>query len=241
MFQQPTITPALHLLGYGKNKIMINPQLAIALSGIKKWQLTYYAGAMATLDIPANAPEVEHFVKHGGKPRKAKSSLTEFVIDEKTGEPIEKPVEMVTIDLVQIQHPAGNADGLLPRHIDELNPATLEKKAAELFADAKLERDTVLSEIISRMPIAGTPLKDLTTDQRDALSDMTAIIASKYGGELSDSYQANFWGFTPAKVWAGWSHVQSNGTVAAPPNISDIPPTPPFKIVTDTEGFLTAA
>lgn len=218
---------------------MINPQLAIALSGIKRWQLTYYAGAMVTLDIPADAPEVEHFSKHGGKPHKAKPSLTEFVIDEKTGELIEKHVEMVTVDLVQIQHPAGNADGILPRHVDELDMATIEKKAAKLFADANIERDTAMSEIISRMPIAGTPLKDLTVDQRNALSDMTALIASKYGGELSDSYQANFWGFAPVKVWAGWSHVQGNGTVAAPPNISDIPPTPPFKIVTDSEGFLT--
>ena len=220
---------------------MINPQLAIALSGIKKWQLTYYAGAMTTLDIRADAPEVKHFTKHGGKPRKAKSSLTEKSIDEKTGKIVEKHIEMVTVDFVQIQHPAGNADGLLPRHIDELNPATLEKKAAELFAAAKLERDTVLSEIISRMPIAGTPLKDLTTDQRNALNDMTALIASKYGDERSDSYQSNFWGFTPAKVWVHWSYAQSNGTVAAPPNISDIPPTPPFKIVTDAGGFLTVA
>lgn len=220
---------------------MINPQLAIALSGIKRWQLTYYAGTMVTLDIPADVPEVEHFSKHGGKPRKAKSSLTEKVIDEKTGKIIEKPIEMVTVDLVQIQYPLGNADGALPRHVDELDIATAEKKAAKLFADAKIERDTAMSEIISRMPVAGTPLKELKADQRNALSDMTALIASKYGGELSDSYQANFWGFTPAKVWAGWSHVQSNGTVATPPNISDIPPTPPFKIVTDAEGFLTVA
>lgn len=218
---------------------MINPQLAIALSGISRWNLTYYTGAMATLDIPANATEVGHFAKHGGKPRKAKPKLTEKVLDEKTGLLIEKPVEMVTVDLVQIQHPAGNADGLLPRHIDELDPATLEKKAAELFAAAKLERDTVMSEIIARMPKAGTPLKDLTADQRNALNDMAALIASKYGGEQSDSYQSNFWGFAPAKVWVGWSYVQGNGTVAAPPNISDIPPTPPFKIVKDESGFLT--
>lgn len=232
---------ATYLSVFGRSKNMINPQLAIALSGIKRWQLTYYAGAMVTLDIPADAPEVEHFVKHGGKPRKAKSSLTEKVIDEKTGKIVEKHIEMVTVDLVQIQHPMGNANGKLPRHIEELDLATLEKTAAEMFASAKLERDTVLSDIISRMPKAGIPLKDLKADQRNALSDMTALIASKYGGELSDSYQANFWGFAPAKVWAGWSHVQSNGTVAAPPNISDIPPTPPFKIVTDAEGFLTVA
>lgn len=229
---------AIYQSVFGRSKNMLNPQLAIALSGIKRWQLTYYDGAMVTLDIPADAPEVEHFSKHGGKPRKAKSSLTEKSIDEKTGKIVEKHIEMVTVDFVQIQHPAGNADGLLPRHIDELNPATLEKKAAELFAAAKLERDTVLSEIISRMPIAGTPLKDLTTDQRNALSDMTALLAAKYGDKHSDSYQANFWGFTPAKVWVNWSYVQSNGTVASPPNISDIPPTPPFKILLGNDGFL---
>ena len=238
MFQQPTVTPALHLLGYGKNKIMINPQLAIALSGIKKWQLTYYAGAMTTLDIRADAPEVKHFTKHGGKPRPAKSTLTETVIDKKSGEYVTKPVEMVTVDWVQIQYPTGNVDGALARHIDDIDPAALELKAAELFASAKLERDTVLNEIIARMPNAGTPLKDLTTDQRNALSDMTALLAAKYGDKHSDSYQANFWGFTPAKVWVNWSYVQSNGTVASPPNISDIPPTPPFKILLGDDGFL---
>ena len=217
---------------------MLNPHLAIALSGIKRWQLTYYDGAMVTLDIPADAPEVEHFSKHGGKPRKAKSSLTEKSIDEKTGKIVEKHIEMVTVDFVQIQYPNGNFDGALARHIDDIDHAALEPKAAELFASAKLERDTVLNEIIARMPIAGTPLKDLTTDQRNALSDMTALLAAKYGDEHSDSYQANFWGFTPAKVWVNWSYVQSNGTVASPPNISDIPPTPPFKILLGNDGFL---
>ena len=202
---------------------MINPQLAIALSGIKQWKLEYYDGAMATIKIPEDSPEVEHFTLNGGNPRPAESTL---------------PIKMVTVDWVQIQYPTGNVDGALARHIDDIDPAALEKKAAELFASAKLERDTVLNEIIARMPIAGTPLKDLTTDQRNALSDMTALLAAKYGDKHSDSYQANFWGFTPAKVWVNWSYVQSNGTVASPPNISDIPPTPPFKILLGDDGFL---